>query len=90
MKVLLIMKHVKKIQKMNENDNSTNNPSQQKREDDNNVSTNLTNKLAAININENNASICPKIKVGQTLDFTIDNIPYKGEIIGRAAKATGK
>ena len=76
--------------KINENDNSTSNASQQEREEDNNVLTNLTNKLAAININENNTSTRPKIKVGQTIDFTIDNVPYKGEIIGRAAKATGK
>ena len=61
--------------KNNENDNSTNNPSQQEREEDNNVLTNLTNKLAAININENNTSTHPKIKVGQTIDFTIDNVP---------------
>ena len=66
--------------KINENDNSTNN----------NVLRNLTNKLAAINFNEINTSTRPKIKVSQTIDFTIDNIPYKGEIIGRAAKATGK
>ena len=85
MKVIL-----KENSKINENDNSTNNPSQQEREEDNNVLTNLTNKLAAININENNTSTRPKIKVGQTIDCTIDNILYKAEIIGRAAKAIDK
>ena len=70
--------------KIHENDNSTSNPSQQEREEGN-VLTNLTNKLAAIN-----TSTRPKIKVRQTIDFTIDNVPYKGEIIGRAAKATSK
>ena len=74
--------------KINENDNSTNNPSQQEHEED--VLIDLTNKLAAININENNTSTRSKIEVGQTIDFTIDNISCKDEIIGRAAKATCK
>ena len=53
----------------------------------------LTNKLATVNINDNNNNKnknLDKIKKGKTIDFTIDNMPYKGEILGGAAKATGK
>ena len=53
---------------------------------------NLTNKLAAININNNNnerkkTNIKLRKKV---IDFTVDNMPYKVDILSRAAKVTGK
>ena len=50
----------------------------------------LTNKIAAININDNNneSKNLHKTKKGKTVDFTTDNMPYKVEILNTAAKAT--
>ena len=52
----------------------------------------LTNKLAAINItaNNNESKNLHKIKKGKIIDFTIDNMPYKVEILSRTAKPAGK
>ena len=52
----------------------------------------LTNKLAAISINDNNTEgkNSHKIRKGKIIDFTIDNMPYKVEILSKAAKATRK
>ena len=68
---------------------STNNSSEKLNEEN---TTTLMNKLAAININDNNneSENLHKIKKGRIIDFTIDNMPYKVEILSRAAKATGK
>ena len=52
----------------------------------------LTNKLAAINIKDNNneSKNIHKIKNGKIVDCTVDNMPCKVEILSRAAKATEK
>ena len=51
----------------------------------------LTSKLAGININDNNnESKTLKIKKGKIIDFTIDNMPHKVEILSTSAKATEK
>ena len=57
-----------------------------------NTLENLTKQLAAIDINDHNneKNNLHKIKKGQIIDFTVDNIPYKVEILSRAGKATGK
>ena len=57
-----------------------------------NTLENLTKQLAAIDINDHNSgkNNLHKIKKGQIIDFTVDNIPYKVEILSRAGKATGK
>ena len=48
----------------------------------------LTDKLATININNNNneSKNLHKIKKGKITDFAIDNVPYNVEIWSRAAK----
>ena len=50
------------------------------------------NKLAAININNNNneSKNLHEIKKGKIIDLAIDNIPYKVEILSRAAKGIEK
>ena len=50
----------------------------------------LTNKLVAININDNNneRKNLNKIKKGKIIDFLIDNMSYKVKILSRATKAT--
>ena len=50
----------------------------------------LTNKLVAININDNNneSKNLNKIKKGKIIDFLIDNMSYKVKILSRATKAT--
>ena len=52
----------------------------------------LTNKFAAININDNNneSENLHKIKKEKIKDFTLDNMPHKVEILSSAAKSTGK
>ena len=57
-----------------------------------NTLENLTKQLAAIDINDynNEKNNLHKIKKEQIIDFTVDNIPYKVEILSRAEKATGK
>ena len=48
----------------------------------------ITNKLAAANVNDNNnkSKILHIIKQGKIIDFTIDNVSYKVEILSRAAE----
>ena len=52
----------------------------------------LTNKVAAINIKENNneSKNIHKVEKGKIVDCTNDNMPCEVEILSRAAKATGK
>ena len=48
----------------------------------------LTNKLAGININDNNneSKNLHKIKKGKIIDFTIDNMPYNVEVLNIKSK----
>ena len=48
----------------------------------------ITEKFVAININYSHRRHISKIKRRQIIEFTIENVPYKAEVLNRAGRAT--
>lgn len=59
-------------------------------QENNHVSA-ITDKFAVIDINYSHIKqIIPKIRKGQIVEFTVENVSYKVEVLSTAVKATGR